>query len=286
MYSEAPGQTIAQAVKIVEEAENRDAAIGAALWLVSHGPVAAAALPALDKMATSELDEYAKDQARRAAEFIRDSMTVDPHVSPDATSNSIRQRIAIPHRPDPSKSDLPALVAELEPVLKHFDAYVRAAAAEWVATLVPPEYVSPGILRELERMLSDEAAVAVGVTGRFEYEGRIYRWRRERRSPRASALRALFAIDCIPKGDLVLKAMLAESLHPWMVMAERAVPRQFSIEEWRQAASAAGGLAVAEPRIRAARQQCRERHWSGDTTAFAADQELAGIIRRISGRLV
>jgi hypothetical protein len=253
---------------------------------MSHGPVAAAALPALEKMATGELDEYARDQARRAVEFIRDSMTVERDISTNATWYSARQRVAGLNRPDPSKFDLPALLAELEELLEHREAYLRAGAAELVATWVPAEYVTPAILRELEKMLTDEAAVDVGVPGQFESEGRIYYWHRERRSPRASALRALFAIDWIPTGDLVLKAMLAESLHPWIVWAERAVPRRFSIGEWRQAASAAGGLAVAEPQIRAARQQSRDRHWSGDIYASAAEQELAGIIRQISGRLV
>jgi HEAT repeat protein len=286
MYSEAPSQTIAQAVKIVEEAGNRNAAIGAALWLMSHGSVAAAALPALEKMATGELDQYARDQARRAVEFIRDSMTVERDICTNATWHSARQRVAGLNRPDPSKFDLPALSAELEKLLEHHDTYLRAGAAELVARWVPAEYVTPGILRELEKLLTDETAVDVAVPGPFESEGRLYHWHRERRSPRASAIRALFAIDCIPNRDKVLAAMLAESMCPWMVMAGGAVPRRFSIDEWRQAASAAGGLAIAEPQIRAARQQCRERHWSGDTSAFAAEQELAGIIRQISGRLV
>ena len=53
--------------------------------------------------------------------------------------------------------------------------------------------------------------------------------------------------------------------------------------------AAAGGLAVAGPVIRAARQRCRERAWAGpaaDFSAEAAQEELAEVIRRLSGRLV
>src|SRR5271169_2102436 len=145
---------------------------------------------------------------------------------------------------------------------------------------------SPEVIRQLVNLLSDEAAVEVGISGPFEFVGRVSHWRRERRSPRASALHALFAMDSVPQGELYLRAMLAETAPAALVIAQRTVPGRFSIGQWRRAASAAGGLAIAEPQIRSFRQTCRERGWSGEHSAFAAEAELAVIIRQLSGRLV
>ena len=122
-----------------------------------------------------------------------------------------------------------------------------------------------------------------GVVTSFKFEGRLYHWRQERRSPRVSAIYALFAMDRVPKGEGLLKAMLSESVHMATVIAQRVVPHRFPIAQWRLAASSAGGLAVAEPQIRALRQQCRERGWAGDTSTLAAEFELADIIRQLSG---
>src|SRR5262249_44612779 len=130
LYVRAPKTTIAAAVKVVREARNRDAAIGAAFWLMTLGPAAEAALPALDKMATGKLDSYAQREARHAAEFIRKSMKVKPDVSPEITSRSGRQRVAFLKEIDSSGLDRRALITELSGLLEHRDAYVRAGSAE------------------------------------------------------------------------------------------------------------------------------------------------------------
>jgi hypothetical protein len=135
-------------------------------------------------------------------------------------------------------------------------------------------------------MLADEVAVEVGISGPIEYQGRLYHWRRERRSPPVSAVHTLFALDQVSPDDRVLKAMLSESVHTATVLGQCSVPHRFSIAQWRRAATAAGGLGVAEPQIRATRQRCREQAWSGIGSAFAAEQELAEVIRQLSGRLV
>jgi hypothetical protein len=80
--------------------------------------------------------------------------------------------------------------------------------------------------------------------------------------------------------------MLSESLHVAVRTAQNAVPVRFPIELWKQAATAAGGISIAEPQIRTARQQCRTQSWSGDPLLHFAEKELVDIIRQLSGRLV
>jgi HEAT repeat protein len=286
LYSRAPKITIEAAVKVVRDASNRDAAIGAALWLMTLGPAAEPALRALDEMATGKLDGYAESEVKDAAEFIQKSISVEPEVSLERTSKSGRQRVALLTGTDLSGLDRLALIAELNQLLVDGDAYVRAGSAELLAKLQPAAREAPGSVRLLEMMLTDDAAACVGITGKFEFEARIYHWRQERRAPRVSALRALFAMDQAPKDERVFKAMLSESVHAATIMAQRTVPHRFSIGQWRLAASYAGGLAVAEPQIRAVRQRCREQGWSADRSASAAESELAQIVRQLSGRLV
>ena len=284
MVAQDSEATISDAVELVRDAKNRNAALGAVHWLMTLGPAAERALPEIDKMATGNLDSYAKDEAKRAAEFIREALAVEPDVSPDTNSRSDRNRIASLLRLEPSNQ--PGLLSDLEGLLENKDAYVRAGAAEAMAKWAPPLSTSPEVIRQLVNLLSDEAAVNVGISGPFEFEGRVSHWRQERRSPRASALHALFVIDSVPHGELFLRAMLAETAHAALVIAQQTVPRRFPIGQWRRAASAAGGLAIAEPQIRSFRQTCRERGWSGEHSAFAAESELAVIIRQLSGRLI
>jgi HEAT repeat protein len=286
LYAQAPEATIAAAVKVVRDARNRNAAIGAALWLMTLGPVAESALPALDRMAKGKLDSYAQREATKAADFIRKAMKATPDASPESTSKSGRHRVAFLQVVDLSGMDRQALITELIEMLEHRDAYVRAGAAELLAKLKPAAREAPVAIRRLEKMLTDEAAVEVGIADLFQYEGRLYHWRQERRAPRASAIHALFAMNRVSNDEHVLKAMLAESVHAAIVAAQLVVPHRFPIGQWRLAASFAGGLAAAVPQVRALRQQCRERGWSADTSAFAAEYELAEVIRQLSGRLV
>jgi len=80
----------------------------------------------------------------------------------------------------------------------------------------------------------------------------------------------------------MLEAMLAEAVNAKITCGKFSVPRAFAIALWRAAIDAAGGLSVAEPRIRAVRQQCENQPWPGHACAT----ELAEIIRQRSGRLV
>lgn len=243
-YAGDPDATIGVAIEAVRDPVDRAVAIGAANWLMTLGPAAGSALPAVDAMdarSERERDRYARDRARAAAAFIRGALLVEPErgergASTDAGAPSSRRGI-------------PSLVA----------------------------------------LLTDETFVEVGIVGRYEYEGRLSHWRRERRCPRATAIDALFRIGHVPEGDRMLRAMIAESARATVVCAGGAVPHRFGIAEWRAAAEAAGGLSVAEPAVRSAWQQCRRRACSGedpDGSALACSRELEEVVRQLSGRLV
>jgi hypothetical protein len=135
-------------------------------------------------------------------------------------------------------------------------------------------------------MLADEAFAEVGIAGLHKRAGRPFHWRQERRSPRAGAVRALFAANHIPDGDRMLRAMLAESTHAKVVCGKAAEPYRFSITQWRSAAGAAGGLSAAEPLIRVARQQCQSQPWPGNNGPHVCTVELAEVIWRLSWRLM
>jgi hypothetical protein len=209
-------------------------AMGAANWLMTLGPAAEAALPALDAMAGGKFDPYACQIGRLAADAIRRSLTVPP-------AESTREE------------DLPADAGSL-----------------------------------IER-LADERDAVVGIAGRFEFDGRLYHWHQERRSPRARAIRALFDLGRVPPGLVMLRAMLAAARQSAVVCGRHAAPFRFEYAQWQAAVVAAGGLPVAEPAIRAVRQECRTAAWQGenaDTLAFVAEAELAEVIRQLSGRVV
>jgi hypothetical protein len=109
-----------------------------------------------------------------------------------------------------------------------------------------------------------------------------------RETPRPASERET-EIGRVPEGGGMLGAMITESLRGAVVCGGRSVPHRSGIAQWRSAVATAGGLPVADPAIRAARQRCRRWAWSGasdDGLAFASDVELATVIRRLSGRLV
>jgi hypothetical protein len=130
-YARAPETTLAAVIQTVAEGKNRNAAIGAALWLMTLGPAAESALPALDGMATGQLDHYAQQQAKKAAEFIRMSLTVEPEASA-AAQGSARHQVALLKQRNTSTSDR-AYIAEVSGLLEHDDPYVRAVAADLLA---------------------------------------------------------------------------------------------------------------------------------------------------------
>jgi hypothetical protein len=235
-YARAPDEVIAAAIETVRAGSDRWAAMGAAQWLATLGPVAERALPALDAVASMPLDSYARDQVLAAGRFIRQALLIARDRDGDSPTRSARS---------PGEAEIPIL----------------------------------------EHMLAEEASAEVGIAGPCECGGRLVHWRHERRSARASAIRALFAIERVPEGDCMLAAMLAEALHAHAICGKAAEPLRFTIAQWRLAADAAGGLAVAEPRIRAARQQCQNMPWPGHSGPHVCEAELAKVIRVLSGQL-
>jgi HEAT repeat protein len=296
-YTRAPQQTIAAAVQALDDSSNRSASLGAAEWLSTLGPAAEPALPTLDEMAQRRLDSYHEERVRAAREVIRSSLLVTPDPGEETSAGPggppARNRIAsLTHALEEnalSAEEGAAAVPELIAALGHSDPYVRAGSADLLATLAPAvSQVSPAI-PALERLLADDAVAAVGISGLVELEGRLYHWREERRCPREAALRALFTLGWVPPGDRMLRAMLAESTRTAVLFGGKALPHCFTLAQWRSAVAAAGGLAVADPMIRTARQQCRNQAWSGnkpDPVVYAAEAELAEVIRHLSGRLV
>jgi hypothetical protein len=86
----------------------------------------------------------------------------------------------------------------------------------------------------------------------------------------------------------MLRAMLAAATQSAVVCGRHAVPFRFAPAQWQAAIDAAGGLPVAEPAIRAARQAARSAAWQGaqaDDLASQAEVELAEVLRQLSGRV-
>jgi hypothetical protein len=133
-------------------------------------------------------------------------------------------------------------------------------------------------------MLADEEAAETGILGEYECGGRLFHWRRVRYAPRSGAARALFAAGHTPEGDRLFNAMLTESMHTEVVCGDAAVPARFVIGQWRIAIEAAGGLCKVDPLLRAAQQRC-QMQWGGSKTPHACADELADVIRQLSGRL-
>ena len=289
VYARAPDETIAAAIEAVRAASNVHVAIGAAQWLMTLGPAAESALEALDAMASGQ--SYAQKRVRAAGTYIRQSLLVtrdggEELFQGDSERARVAQLLRVAAGAGLSGGSRDALIAESVRLTQHPDAYVRSGAAEGLALLMPaPDEVAAAV-PALEQMLADETFVEVGIAGVYECGGRLFHWRRERRSPRAGAIHALFAAGRIPEGDRMIRAMLAQSTHPKILCGELAEPHRFPIAQWRLAADAAGGLSAADPSIRAVQQQCRLQLWPGNNAAQVCAAELSEIIRQLSGRLV
>jgi HEAT repeat protein len=285
----APEEVIAAAIAAVGGGIDRNAALGAVYWLATLGPAAGSALEALDHMAGRSLhtDVWALNHAVAASTFIRQSLLVTPekgewdeeeHISRREVTRWLRAAEAY-------SSDLHGdeILGPLARFLTHPDPYVRACAAEGLAILPETDPLA-GVSPLLEQMLSDEAFADVGIAGEYLCAGRLYHWRRERRAPRAAAIRALRMPGRRTDGDRILKAMLGEATQARVVCANATVPQRFTIAQWFAAAQAAGGLSVAEPLIRASEQQCSRQ--DGRRTVTACALELAEVSRHLSGRLL
>jgi HEAT repeat protein len=197
LYARSSGEAISAATAAVQNGANRHAAVGGALWLMSLGPAAAPALDAIDSMAGGQLDNYARGEARRAADFIRNSLTVTPESEALVTPES--------------DQGWTKWVSEAVALLGHPDPHVRAGAAECLGELGEAVTREPGAVAVLEKLLDDDEFAEAGVLGEFECKARLFHWRKERRSPRAAAIRALFALGQIPPGSRMLTAMLTAS---------------------------------------------------------------------------
>jgi HEAT repeats len=291
-YLRSPEQTVACAIQTFRAASDPAAVIGAARWLMTLGPAAAAALEALDGLAGGQLDPYAREQATAASNFIRQSLLVAQEVEEASTAgeHSARAHVAqlrsAAAKAGPSDPARAALTAELTGLLEQADPYVRAAAVEGLAALTPDAAQVAASIQLLEELLTDEGFAVVGIAGEFECEGRLFHWRQERRSPRAGAIRVVFATGRLPEGDRMLNAMLGESMHAKVLCAKSAAPDRFPMALWRKAVHAAGGLPTADSRIRSARQHCQGQPWQGNNAPHVCAAELAEVIRQLSGRLV
>jgi HEAT repeat protein len=285
-YARQPDQVIAAAIEAVRTG-GRWTAMGAAQWLATLGPAAEKGLPALDAIAGGPLDPYAQDQVSRAGKFIRQSLILmregDQVASPARTDVAALLRVAAEANIADERRH--GLIAAFIEHLDHSDAVVRAGAAEGLALLLPSLEEAASAIPLLERMLDDEAFVEIGIAGPHDCEGRLVYWRRQRCSPRRAAVLALSALGRVPPGDRLLAAMLAEAAHAQAICSTMAEPPRFTVAQWRLAAEAAGGLMIAEPRIRAARQQCLCEPWTGLTGPQVCEAELAEVIRVLSGRL-
>jgi len=281
-----PEQAIAAATAALRAADNRTIAMGAARWLTTLGPAAKPALDALDAMSSRETTTGGAARLRAASAYIHQSLLVTPDVGsePSAGEPTVRHHVARLLRAAAEAGTCGAtrveLVAEASGLLAHSDAYVRCEAAHALAVLKPEPDQIAGVLPILEGMLACEACAEVGIAGEYELSRRLYHWRRERRSPRAGAIRALLAVGWSARGDILLKAMLAEAILPRVLCVDRAALSKFAIAHWRLAVDAAGGLPAVDRLIRTVRLQCLRQY-----ATFVCAGELADVIRQLSGRL-
>jgi hypothetical protein len=232
-------------------------------------------------------DAYARDPQKTLADAVRAVEKVDNR---SAALGAARWLTTLGWAAGPALRALDAMAN------RKGDPYAQGeamAAAEFIRkafVTAPPHYfpaVAPG--DRPEERLADDTFTVVGFNHRFETDGRIYHWRQERRCPREAALRALFSRGPLPPGGRVLAALIAESTHAAVLCGDVAIPHRFPIHHWRWAVDLAGGLAVADPLIRAARQRCRaeaQGKGSDGKAALACELELAEVIRQLSGRLI
>jgi hypothetical protein len=232
-------------------------------------------------------DAYARDPRKTLADAVR---AVEKGDNRSAALGAARWLTTLGLAAGPALRALDAMAQRKGDPYAQGEAKAAAAFIRWsFLTPWPGVYPEAAPLDHPETYLGDDRCTYVGITGKFEVDGRIYHWRQERRCPREAALRALFAGGSLPEGRGVLDALIAESTHAAVLCGDVAIPHRFPIADWRRAVAAAGGLAVADPLIRAARQRCRaeaQGKGSDGKAALACELELAEIIRQLSGRLV
>jgi hypothetical protein len=71
-----------------------------------------------------------------------------------------------------------------------------------------------------------------------------------------------------------------------VICGDKTIPTRFPLPYWRAAIEAAGGIAVADALIRAARQECSNQPWHGNDASCQCAAELGEVARVLSERLI
>ena len=283
-YAHSPAETKDFALHALRGGTDRGVTTGVTRWLGTLGPAAEWGLADLDALAQAQRDNVTRDQAVAASKYIRRALQVapDPGEGPADAGLSARHEMKGLLREVAAGGDPVVALPKLINLIEHPDPYVRAGATEGLAILMPPSAVIP----RLVLMLQDDAVAEVGIPEEYECKGRLFHWRVERWSARAAAIRALFATGTVPPGALMLEAMLAEASQAHIECGETALPTVFRLDEWKQAAEAAGGLAEGLPKVRATWQRCQGSPWQGTSSPYVCAAALADVIRQLDGRLI
>lgn len=243
------------------------AGLGAVEWLRKLGSAAAFALEDLDAKAATITPPASAWAVADVANFIRWSTHFESQPSIKKTRSA------------PTSS-------EWIETLKSPDAYTRAVAVESLAT-------QPGMdpakkqeaVTALQKLLKDDASIKYQVKGRCEVDGRLYFWRMERKTPRASAVIALFTLGYQPDDDSLFRGMVAESERAAMVCGEKVVPRRFPLELWRLAIQGAGGMSNGECLLNRLLKQLSERPYSKEVNEqYACSDEIKRVVASLTLR--
>jgi len=238
---------------------------GAVEWLRKLGSAAGFALKDLDAKAATITPPATAWEIAGVANFIRWS----------------RQFKA---RPSIKRSRAAPTSSEWIAMLKSPDAYTRAVAAESLAA--QPE-MDPANKQEavtaLQQLLKDDASIEYGVKGRCEVDGRLYFWRMERKTPRASAVTALFALGYQPDDDSLFRGLVDESKRAAIVCGEKVIPRQFPLELWRLAIQGTGGMSKCERQFSQLLKELSERPYSDEVNEqYACSDEIKRVVDSLS----
>jgi hypothetical protein len=240
---------------------------GAVEWLRKLGPAAAFALKDLDAKAAASIPPASAWEIAGVARFIRWS----------------RQ---FKSRPSIKKTRSAPTTSEWIAMLESPDVYTRAVAAGSLATRTE---MGPARRQEavtaLQKLLKDDASIEFGVKGRCEVDGRLYFWRMERKTPRASAVTALFALEYQPADGSLFRGMVAESGRAAVVYGEKVTPRQFPLEVWRLAIQGAGGMSKCERLFSRLLSELIERPYSHEVNEkYACSDEVERVVASLTGR--
>jgi hypothetical protein len=186
-YAREPEEMVAKVTDVIRRASDRNGTIGAGLWLMTLGRAARPAMEALDSsMPENKMDPCAHEQMAAAAKFVRQSLMATPDASEvGSEASATRKEISALVRSLAGKPGLVANQAPYAEIQRYFhdsDPYVRAGAAGVVAMLAPSFPDMANLKPALELILDDDGFSEVGISGPYDCDGRLFHWRRERRS--------------------------------------------------------------------------------------------------------